>query len=147
MILGQAATGDPGGSIIFDLFAVLATAALVAVFMQRMRLAVIPAYLLAGAVVGPHALGFVGSSESLEAISKLAIILLLFGIGLQLHLTVLKHSLLRMVGVGLGSCFLSVGLGWPVAGLFGLSAPAALVVARRHSAGPRLLHPAGRRRR
>ena len=129
MILGQAAAGDPGGSIIFDLFAVLATAALVAVFMQRMRLAVIPAYLLAGAVVGPHALGFVGSSESLEAISKLAIILLLFGIGLQLHLTVLKHSLLRMVGVGLGSCFLSVGLGWPVAGLFGLPAPAALVVA------------------
>ncbi len=72
---------------------ILVSAAVVAVVMQRMRLAAIPTYLIAGAVVGPRALGLVPSSEGLGAISHLAIILLLFGIGLELHFSVLKHRL------------------------------------------------------
>jgi CPA2 family monovalent cation:H+ antiporter-2 len=68
------------------------------------------------------------SPEGLGAISHLAIILLLFGIGLELHLSVLKHRLARMIAVGFGSCLLSIVVGWPIAIWFGLAPPAALAV-------------------
>ncbi len=122
------AASDADWAIITDLVVILVSAALVAVVMQPMRLAAIPAYLIAGAVVGPRALGLVPSPEGLGAISHLAIILLLFGIGLELHLSVLKHRLAHMIAAGIGSCLLSVGAGWPIAVWFGLAPPAALAV-------------------
>ncbi|UCC32108.1 MAG: cation:proton antiporter, partial [Phycisphaerales bacterium] len=123
-----AAASDTDWAIITDLVVILVSAAVVAVVMQPMRLAAIPAYLIAGAVVGPRALGLVPSPESLGAISHLAIILLLFGIGLELHLSVLRHRLARMIVAGFGSCSLSVVVGWPVAIWSGLAPPAALAV-------------------
>ncbi|MCP4589781.1 MAG: hypothetical protein GY842_03475 [bacterium] len=115
-------------AVIADLLVILASAAVVAIVMQRLRLAVIPAYLITGAVIGPNALGLVPSPEGLGVISHLAIILLLFGIGLELHLAMLKPGLPRLIAAGLGSCSLSVLVGWPVAMRFGLSAPEALAV-------------------
>ena len=123
-----AAASDTDWAIITDLVVILVSAAVVAVVMQPMRLAAIPAYLIAGALIGPRALGFVPSPEGLGAISHLAIILLLFGIGLELHLSVLKHRLTRMIVAGFGSCLLSIGVGWPIAIRFGLAPPAALAV-------------------
>ena len=115
-------------AVIADLLVILASAAVVAIVMQRIRLAVIPAYLITGAVIGPHALGLVPAPEGLGVISHLAIILLLFGIGLELHLSILKPGLSRLIAAGLGSCGLSVLIGWPVAMRFGLSPPAALAI-------------------
>ncbi len=124
----MAAASDTDWAIITDLVVILVSAAVVAVVMQPMRLAAIPAYLIAGAFIGPRALGLVPSDEGLGAISHLAIILLLFGIGLELHLSVLKHRLARMIVAGFGSCLLSVLVGWPIAIWFGLAPPAALAV-------------------
>jgi len=123
-----AAASDTDWAIITDLVVILASAAVVAVVMQRLRLAAIPAYLIAGALVGPRALGFVPSPEGLGAISHLAIILLLFGIGLELHLSILRHRLARMIVAGFGSCLLCIVVGWPIAIWFGLAPPAALAV-------------------
>ena len=122
------ANGITEWSVITDLVVILVSAAVVAVVMQPMRLAAIPAYLIAGAVIGPRALGLVPSQQGLGAISHLAIILLLFGIGLELHLSVLRHRLARMIVVGFGSCLLSIVVGWPIAIWFGLDPPAALAV-------------------
>ncbi len=66
-----------------DLLVVLAAAAALAMLGQRLRLAIIPAYLITGVFIGPHALGWVQSPQSLDAIGQLAIILLLFGIGFE----------------------------------------------------------------
>ncbi|MFQ5494671.1 MAG: cation:proton antiporter [Phycisphaerae bacterium] len=125
-LLAAASTTD--WAIITDLVVILVSAAVVAVVMQPMRLAAIPAYLIAGAVVGPRALGWVPSPEGLGAISHLAIVLLLFGIGLELHLSILRHRLARMVLAGVGSCLLSIAVGWPIAVWFGLAPPVALAV-------------------
>ena len=54
-----AAASDTDWAIITDLVVILVSAAVVAVVMQPMRLAAIPAYLIAGALVGPRALGLV----------------------------------------------------------------------------------------
>ncbi len=124
-----AAASITESAVIADLLVILASAAVVAILMQRIRLAVIPAYLITGAVIGPHALGLVPSPEGLGVISHLAIILLLFGIGLELHLSMLTPGLSQLIAAGLGSCCLCVLAGWPIAMRFGLNAPAALAVA------------------
>jgi len=121
--------GTPAGEgFLVDLLVILTTAVLIAIVLQRMRLAAIPAYLITGALLGPHALGLAPEPERLSTVLNLAIILLLFGIGLEFHLAVFKHGLVRMVAVGLVSCVLTILLGWPVAAAFSLSAPAALAV-------------------
>lgn len=115
-------------TLILDVLVILATAAVVAIVMQRLRMAVIPAYLVAGAVAGPGAFALVRSSESLESIAQLAIVLLMFGIGLHLHLAALGHSVARMIAMGVASCIVSIVLGWPIALAFGLTQPAAIAV-------------------
>lgn len=118
----------PEMAFVIDMLIVLATAAAVAIVLHRMRLAIIPAYLIAGVLVGPGALGLLVAPESLDFIGRLAIILLLFGIGLHLHLAVFGRNMLRMVAIGALSIALSIMLGWPVVMWFGLSASAALAV-------------------
>jgi len=116
-------------AIVTDLVVILVTASVVAMAAQRLRLALIPAYLIAGGLAGPKALGLVPEPGALGAISHLAIVLLLFGIGLELHLSVLKHRFLQVTLAGLASCLLCTAIGWPIALAFGLSAPVALQVA------------------
>lgn len=111
-----------------DLLVILAACAVVAMLLQRIRMAVIPGYLLTGALVGPHAFGLVSSPERLDEISHLAIVLLMFGIGLQLHVDAVKHRLFRMLCMGTFACLFSVLLALPIALAFGLSLPAALAV-------------------
>src|SRR5262245_47696513 len=83
--LGAAQPNIPVGA-----FVILAVASWVALFMQRVGLATVPAYLIAGAIVGPEALGLVGSRESLADVSRLASVLLLFGIGMELDLSIMR---------------------------------------------------------
>lgn len=123
----QAAHTEP--ALVIDLLVILATAGLVATLLQRLRMAVVPAYLIAGAIIGPNALSFVRSGENIEAISHLAIILLLFGIGLQLHLSTLRGNFKAYLLAGVGSCMATALVGWPVAMIFGLTPPAAMAVA------------------
>lgn len=124
------AAGSTGGEqMVVDLLIVLMTASLVAIAAQRMRVATIPAYLIAGALVGPGILGLVNSSESLEAIARLAIILLMFGIGLHLDLGSLKHHLVKLVGGGVASVLLSIAIGVGVCLAFGYSVAESLIVA------------------
>lgn len=115
-------------AIATHLLVILASSGAVALVMQRMRVAAIPAYLITGALIGPHALGLVASPEALQDIAHLAIILLLFGIGLELHLSALKHGLAQLVIAGVGSCALTVLIGWPAAMAFGLRPPGALTI-------------------
>ncbi len=116
-------------AVVRDLVVILTTASLVALVMQRLRLAVIPAYLIAGAIVGPRAVRLVPDPQGLGVILHLAIVLLLFGIGLELHLSALRYRLAQIVLSGSGCVVFCTMLAWPVAMTFGLSAPGALAVA------------------
>jgi predicted Kef-type K+ transport protein len=53
-----ASASDTDWAIITDLVVILVNASIVAIVMQPMRLAAIPAYLIAGALVGPRTPGF-----------------------------------------------------------------------------------------
>jgi monovalent cation:H+ antiporter-2, CPA2 family len=118
------AAADMGMAV--DLLVILASAAIVILAFQRLKLALIPAYLITGALIGPHALRLGPAPELLQDISHLAIILLMFGIGLELHLDHLRHGLARMVTAGIGACLGVALAAWPLAIACGLASPSAL---------------------
>jgi len=74
---------DPSWQLISDLMVLLAAALLLGTLAEHLHYSAILGYLLAGAVVGPHALGLVGSGEEVEIIAELGVALLLFTIGLE----------------------------------------------------------------
>ncbi len=114
--------------VVIDLLVILSVAGVIALVMQRMRMALVPAYLIAGTLIGPDALGLVSSQESIQEVTRLAIILLLFGIGLELDVTLLRRGLGRMLLAGVGSVAACVCAGWAAGRGFGLSGPAALAM-------------------
>src|SRR3954471_7006815 len=64
---------------------------------QRVGLSPLVGYLLAGIAVGPFTPGFVANREVAEQLAEIGVILLLFGIGLRLHL----HELVAVWRVAL----------------------------------------------
>lgn len=118
-----------GAGVLVDLLVILAAAAGVSLLFGRLRLASIAGYLAIGTVIGPHSLGLVASGENVEAISGLAIILLMFTIGLHLDFSEIRRGMVPILMIGLVSTLASVVVGWPLVMLLGLSAPAALAVA------------------
>lgn len=97
------ASGGDGKALAVQLLVLLATAAAVATLFRRLKLEIIPGYLIAGAIVGPHALGLVGDAEAVETTSSLAVILLMFIIGMHLDLSAVRRGLLPLVAMGVVS--------------------------------------------
>jgi CPA2 family monovalent cation:H+ antiporter-2 len=116
-------------SMVPTLLAVLASSAFVTLVFQRIRLAAVPANLITGVLIGPGVLGLVRGGEELEGIAHFAVILLMFGIGLELNLSVLRHGLGRAMAAGMGSSAACIGAGWPLGLAFGLHPAAALTLA------------------
>ena len=131
--------------MVLDILVVLAAAALATLGLRRLRLDSIPSYVLVGAMIGPYALGLVRDGANVDDIKTLAIILLMFTIGLHLDLSTVGRGLVSILTVGVISTVGVVLLLWPVGILLGLSAPAALAVAMAMSMSStavvlRLLH-------
>lgn len=119
--------GDPGA--FGDALIVLAVAGITAILARRIKLDTVPAYLIAGAIIGPSAAGLVAGGERLQTISSVSTILLMFGIGLQMEVSMIRTGLSVMLSAGVGATAAAALLLWPIAMLFGLSAPAGLAVA------------------
>ncbi|MBL0871337.1 MAG: cation:proton antiporter [Phycisphaerales bacterium] len=119
---GAAAAGAGGGgedhsdtAIVRSLVVMLIAAALVAMVLRRVKLATIPCYLITGAIIGPTALGLVSSPESVQAITSLAVVMLMFTIGLHLNPSELRGGgMVRTLTVGVVSTLAVVGVFWPL---------------------------------
>lgn len=128
-VLTLASTSESSRSVVLDLLVVLLAAGLVTLGLSRLRLAAIPAYLVAGAIIGPTALALVRDSGNIGQISQLAVILLLFTVGLHLDIAALGRGVVSIMAVGVVSTLAVVLAGWPLGMLFGMPAPTALAVA------------------
>ncbi len=71
--------------LILTLTGGLAAALVLGYLTQRLGLAPIVGYLLAGIVVGPNTPGFVANRHLAEQLAEVGVILLMFGVGLQFH--------------------------------------------------------------
>lgn len=78
----------------------------VSLVLGRLRLPVITGLLVTGALAGPHGLGLLSDEKPIEAMAEVGVVLLLFGIGLEMSLERLRR-ILRLLILG-GS--LQVGL-------------------------------------
>ncbi|MCA9298360.1 MAG: cation:proton antiporter [Phycisphaerales bacterium] len=117
-----------GAPLMSDLLVILATASLVTLVFSRLRVAAIPAYLVAGAIIGEHAFDLVGAAESIEAISHIAIILLMFGIGLHMETSEIKAHAGPLLGAGIGSTLLVAGATIPASMLLADSMNGAIAI-------------------
>lgn len=125
-----ASEGHSDTAIVRSLVVMLIAAALVAMVLRRVRLATIPCYLITGAIIGPSALGFVSSPESVQAITSLAVVMLMFTIGLHLNPSELRGGgMFRTLAVGLVSTLAVVGVFWPLSATAAGSAPIGLAIA------------------
>ncbi len=69
-----------------DLVIILTAAVTVVALLRRLRVPSIAGFIIAGTVVGPYALGLVEDLHQVEVLAELGVVLLLFGIGLELSL-------------------------------------------------------------
>lgn len=124
LVLASQATGL--SPIFRDLLLILAAAGVVAALAQRLKLPTVPAYLITGTLIGPGAFKLVSSGESVRDISELAIILLLFGIGLHMDLSVLRDSLKRAIVATVLMTIICTAALWPIGLVMHLSTPSTI---------------------
>lgn len=124
-LLAQAPTDQP---LVVVLLVLLCAAALVAVACRKFNVEAIPGYLLAGALVGPHAVGLITSENAAQPVTDLATVLLLFTIGLQFDTGNFRRGALSIVTLSVASTVLYIALFWVVLLGVGLSAPVALAL-------------------
>ena len=129
MLLCLAQHAVASNNIALDLLKILAAAGLVAVGLRRLKLPLIPCYLITGALIGPGALGLIGSDDSISSITGLAMVMLMFTIGLHLDPSSIGAGALRSLVVGLASTLATVLLVWWPGTLLGGSWASGLALA------------------
>lgn len=88
-----------GEQLIGELAIVVALAVVAALVLHRIRLPPVIGFLVAGAVAGPDGIGLIDSTEDIELIAEVGVILLLFAIGLEFSLSRLRF-IWRAVAIG-----------------------------------------------
>lgn len=107
--------------LIDELALISAVAAVLAVILARFRLPTVAGLLLAGALIGPHALGAVTSVHAIELLAEIGVVLLLFSIGLEFSLERLRHIFGQVAIGGLLQLALTFGATFGIAVSVGLT--------------------------
>jgi CPA2 family monovalent cation:H+ antiporter-2 len=111
-----------------ELLLLLAAAVLAVALFQRRRIPSSLAYLLVGAVVGPHAAALISDAETIRLVAEFGLVFLLFTIGLNFSLPQI-HALRHLVfGLGTGQVLLTTLAVGVAAWMIGLPPAAAFVV-------------------
>ncbi len=89
------------GDILLEGTVLLGAGLICVMIFRRFGLGAVLGYLVAGALIGPYGLGFVGGGESKLGIAEIGISLLLFLVGLELNLARLWRLKRDIFGLGL----------------------------------------------
>lgn len=110
-----------------NLLIVLVAAVVVVPLFQRFRWSPVLGYLVAGIVIGPHALKLVSDSENVHTLADFGIVFLLFAIGLELSVERLRQMRRFVFGLGTAQFIVTAALIALVARTSGLSSDAAMM--------------------
>jgi len=83
-----------------DLTLLLLVSLPIGILFHRIKLPSIMGFLIAGVIIGPHGLGWIGDPEEVRELAEIGVILLLFVIGLEFSLSRMLKGLAVVVGVG-----------------------------------------------
>ncbi len=123
------------GGLVGDIGMAVVAADFFAIIAARFKQPTLLAYLIGGLVIGPVGLGLISSRESIDTISEIGLVLLLFMIGLEINLKTLAKSGTLIIIAGLLQFPLCVGFAWTLLTLIGgwgvelLQGPAAFYLA------------------
>lgn len=119
----------PSDEIIFTMFVIFSSAAIVATLALYARQTLLVAYIFIGILLGPSVLGVVKNHEFIAQVSDIGIMFLLFLLGLSLDPKKLVHLIKNATTITLGSALIFSVIGYVVAILFGFSQVESLVIA------------------
>lgn len=115
-------------TIIFLL--ILAVILSVPLVCRKVRVPSMVGFIVAGMVLGPHALGVIPSNQMMDAIGKMGMLYILFQSGVELDLNDFRHYMRRSLTLGLLSFLIPAVAGYGMAHwLFGMSIQTSLLVA------------------
>lgn len=98
----------------------LATAVLAVVIFRSLRLPPMLGYLLAGVIIGPHALGWIAESDETRHLAEFGVVFLMFSIGLEFSLPKLVAMKRIVFGFGTAQVVISILLVMIAAWMLGL---------------------------
>jgi Kef-type K+ transport system membrane component KefB/Trk K+ transport system NAD-binding subunit len=114
--------------ILWDLGLIIVAATLLAHIMMVLRQPLIPAYVLAGILIGPLGLQLITNTAVIRTLSELGIAFLLFIVGLELDLRKLRDVGLTATGIGVGSAIIVFAIGGWLAYYMGFSSVEAMYI-------------------
>ena len=101
-------------NLFFSIGIIIILATFLGYISKLLRQPLIPAYIIAGVILGPLGLGFIHDSESLKSLSEIGIAFLLFIVGLEIDLKKLKTVSTVSIFGGLLQVILTFILGFIV---------------------------------
>jgi CPA2 family monovalent cation:H+ antiporter-2 len=111
-----------------EILVLLAVAVAAVSLLQRFRLPSSLGYLVVGALIGPHALGWISDAEHNRVLAQFGIVFLLFTIGLNYSLPQILAMRNVLLGLGTGQVALTTAAVAAIAWAAGLSGAGAFVV-------------------
>ncbi|UJJ58253.1 cation:proton antiporter [Rhodanobacter denitrificans] len=103
-----------------DLAVVMIVAGATTILFQRMRQPVLLGYILAGVLIGPHTPGvLVGDPRTIDDISNLGVVLLMFTLGLEFSVRKLREVGIGVLAAAVAEVGLMLWIGYGIGGLFG----------------------------
>ena len=114
--------------IIQDLTLLLLVSLPINLLFHKIKWPSVMGYLLAGVLIGPHAMGWIADPKSVEDLAEIGIILLLFLIGLEFSLSHLLENVIRVVGAGFLQLTLIAGSVYLLAPSIGIPAQSGVLL-------------------
>ena len=118
---------ENGTELFDDIVVILVAAGAGGLGARLLRLPPIIGYLVAGAVVGPHALGMVTQLEDVQTLAEFGVILLLFAVGVEISLRDLRRLGWRVLVASAGQIVLTIAVGYGIGTALGWDARASLI--------------------
>jgi CPA2 family monovalent cation:H+ antiporter-2 len=115
-------------AVLRDLAVVLAIATVVALVFSRLRLPVVAAFLVAGAILGPTGAGLVSEIGMVESLAEIGVVLLLFTVGLEISLADLGRMRREVLWAGGAQVSATILFTLLVLVLWGLPVPEGLFI-------------------
>src|SRR3989344_6380834 len=89
-------------SLLFDVGIIIIAATIIALLISIIKQPPIPAYIIAGIILGPLGLSLISDIEFIHLISEVGVAFLLFLVGLEINLKRLKYvGLVSSIGAGI----------------------------------------------
>jgi len=74
---------SPTEQLLLELFVIFVTTKLLGEIFERLNLPAVPGEILAGIILGPYALGWIPSTDTLRSVAEIGVIFILFSAGLE----------------------------------------------------------------